>query len=95
MPSISAMRREWMLAGTSVAFSRLGSMFGFAPFSDINSRLVSATDPMRHPLSCLWGPHEARIDESAMEGQDLGVRLTPKISPLASHHQPLAFSLRR
>ena len=41
------------------------------------------------------GSARTRIDQSPMEGEDFAVRLTTKISPLASHHQPLALSLHR
>jgi len=58
---------------------------------------MSANDPKRTspPGLRLLGPHETRIDESPMEGQDFIARLTTEISALTSHHQPLWFSLRR
>src|SRR6266508_358599 len=59
--------------------------------------VVSAFDPMRTSAqrSRLWGPHETRIDESPVEGQDLAARLATEIPTLTRHHEPLALLLRR
>ena len=57
---------------------------------------TSASDPKRTwSAIASRGPHEARIYEPAMEGQNLAPRLTSEIPTLTRHHQPLAFSLRR